>query len=93
MPGRSEMAERLKDIAKLSMFIENSSKGVYQFVGDSIGIKLYVNEDKERKGVFYGRFVLEGPKNNVAKTALLLEERFPALSKYGHKQERTDIIL
>lgn len=87
IPNPQEIAERLKGIATLSMSVEVPQRGAYQFVGDSIGLKLYTHEDNERKGVFYGRLILEGPKKNVAKTAALLEELFPALSKYNCRQE------
>ncbi len=95
LPDPSGIAEDMKDIATLSMSNEVSQKacskkGIYQFVGNSVGIRLSTIEDKERKSVFYGRFTLEGPKNKVTKTAALLEKRFPILSEYGRKQERIE---
>jgi guanylate kinase len=60
----------------------------FNFRHGPVTVVFYSHKDKERDNIAYGSFELQGPKKDITKTCVLIEELFPELNKNDYRQVR-----
>jgi len=88
LPTFTEMRKRLEE-AMTPFYVGRGFRPLhYSFMHGPVTLSLYRSREKERNYVDFGSFELQGPKNKLAETKLLLEELFPELIEYRSKRFR-----
>jgi len=90
LPSYDEIEKKLTDAMQPFYFGRGIQPIGRTIMHGPVTVAFYAHKDRERKNIAYGSFELQGPKNDLAKTSALLEELFPELQKYGHRQVRME---
>jgi guanylate kinase len=88
LPTFSEVTKKLEGVMQAFYFGRGLQPIAYMFMHGPVTMAVYARRDRERENIAEGSFELQGPKKKLAETGALLEELFPELKKYDHRQVR-----